>query len=213
MTWFSDSNVAAESIKEHVLVVYAADLEFPSGNVRVCTYTDSITIDGDTFDSGYSDSGVLLVSVQEPVERVQLYAERWTYQLAGVHPSVIPESEIDDSYGGRVIEYEVWIDPVTRTVVGYEIRREGLISKMRRRDGAEMLIEVDVEHRLVILEDSDEWRYTGQHQRQFFAGDEGCDLVAELDSVEVIWGGKRVQAGGWFGNLMGSLNLRAQAND
>jgi hypothetical protein len=196
MTWNTDANVQAEAAKEHALVVLAASLVFPSGTVRLTNYTAELSIGGNTFIPGYNAEGGLLVFVKEPVERAELYAERWTYQLAGVDPSVLPESEIDISYGGAVIEYEVWLDPATRTMVGYEVRREGSISKVRRRDGDEPLIEVDCEHRLVVLEEADGLRYTDEHQQQyFFSGDLGCAFTRELDSVEVIWNGKRIDPG------------------
>lgn len=205
MTWFTDANCAAAALRENAMLAYAVALEFPSGNLYITTWKGGLTIDGDVYVPGYNEAGDILVAMTEPVERAQLYAETWTYQLAGVDPSVIPESEIDDSFGGSVTEYEVWFDPTTREMIGYELRREGTISKIRTRDSDEPLIEVDVEHRLVVLEDSDGWRYTGQHQDRFFPGgtrDEGCDLTAGLESKEVIWGGFRVVPGGFIPNLL-----------
>lgn len=198
MTWFTDANCAAAALRENAMLGYAVDLEFPSGHVRITTWQGGVTIGADSFVPGYNEAGDILVAMKEPTERAQLYAETWTYQLAGVDPSVIPESEIDNSYGGAVIEYECWFDPDTRALIGYEERRRGTISKMRRRDGDEPLIEVDVENELVMLEDADGWRYTGQHQDQFFPDvprDQGCDVTAGLESKEIIWGGHRALAG------------------
>lgn len=213
MTWNTDANVQAEAAKELVLVVKAADLAFPSGNVRISTYTDTLSIDGNDFVPGYNDEGQLLVFVKEPVERAQLYAEKWTYQLAGVDPSVLPESEIDDSLGSAVIEYEVWLDPETRAQVGYEVTREGRISKVRRRDSAEPMIEVDCEHRLVVLEKADNLRYTDEHQQKyFFSGDKGCEFTRELESVEVIWGGRKVNVGVIGGTIRSHVSARLGGN-
>jgi hypothetical protein len=205
VTWFTDANCAAAALRENAMLAYAVDLDFPSGHVRITTWKGGVSILGNTFVPGFNEAGDILVAMKEPIERAQLYAETWTYQLAGVDVSVIPESELDNSYGRSVTEYEVWFDPETRAMIGYEIRREGTISKPRRRDGAEPLIEIDVEHRLVILEDADLWRFTGQHQDKFFptgTRDEGCDLTASLESKEVIWGGKRVEAGGAIRNVI-----------
>ena len=212
MSWYTDSNCQAAAEREAILIAWAADLDFPSGHVRLSTYTDTLTIDGNSYVPGYNSAGQLLVAIQEPVERAQLYAERWTYQLAGVDPSVVPESEIDNSYGRSVTEYEVYIDNDTRQMIGYEIRREGRISKIRRRDSDEPLIEVDCEHRLVILEKSSGWRYTTQHQDKFFSGDLGCDFTASLESKELIWGGHRVVAGGFAGNLLYRVRTAVKSN-
>lgn len=212
MSWYEDPNCEAAAEREHIVIAYAADLAFPSGNVRLTTWTDTLSIDGNDFTPAMNGDGQLLVAIQESVERAQLYAERWTYQLSGVDPSVVPESEIDDSLGSAVIEYEIYIDPDTRQMIGFETVREGTISKIRRLDANEPLIEVHCEHRLVILEDSDGWRYTKQHQEKFFSGDLGCDFAASLESKEVQWGGKRVVAGGFYRNVIDRAIYNAQNN-
>lgn len=198
MSWFSDPNCEAAAIAEVAVVVYAVDLDFPSGHVRLHTGTGPLTIGGNI----YTGTGTL-GSISDVPERAQLTAERWDYKLSGVDPTVVPESEIDDCFGRSVVEYEVWLNPENHAVIGAETRREGTMGRVRRRDGASPVIEVSCETRLVMLEQPDGWRYTGEHQDKFFSGDLGCHLVGELDSVEVIWGGKRVQGGGEHPRLRG----------
>lgn len=190
MSWFTDPLCEAESLKEHAVIAYAVSLDFPSGFVRLTTWPGDISIASNT----YTSTGTL-GSVSNVPEKAQLTAERWTYALSGVDPSVVPESEIDNCFGRAVIEYEVWLNADTHAVIGYEIKREGLMGRVRRRDGASPVIQVDCETRLVIVEQPDGWLYTDEHQQDFYSGDTGCKHVRELDSIEIIWNGKRVDAG------------------
>lgn len=197
MSWFTDPLCEAESLKEHVVMAYAVDMDFPSGHVRLTTWPGGLTLGGTAFTDAKN-----LGSVSDVPETAELTAERWTYSLSMVDPSVVPESEIDNCFGHSVVEYEVWLDSTTYAVIGYEIKREGTMGRVRRRRGGSTpLIEVDCETRLVILEQIDGWLYTSEHQAEFFSGDTGLDQVKELGSVEVIWNGKRIQAGGVPGYL------------
>ena len=187
MSWFSDPNCEAAALAEVAAVAYAVDLEFPSGHVRLHTWTGDLTIGGNV----YTGTGTL-GAISDVPERAELTAEQWTYRLSGVDVTVLPESEIDNCFGRSVIEYEVWFNPETYAVIGTEIRREGTMGRVRRRDGSQPVIEISCETRLVMLEQADSWSYTSEHQADFFPGDLGCDFARELDSVEVIWAGKRV---------------------
>ncbi len=172
-------------------MAYAVDLSFPSGHVRLTTWPSDLVIASNTY-TGVGTLG----SVSEVPERARLTAERWTYQLSGVDPSVVPESEIDNCFGRSVTEYEVWINSETHAVIGYEIKREGRMGRVRRRHGGAIpTIQVDCETRLVVAEQADGWCFTSEHQAKFYAGDTGFDQVKELDSVEIIWGGRRVDVG------------------
>lgn len=200
MSWFTDANCEAESLKEHVLIAYAADLEFPSGHARVWTGTYDIVIASNTYTGGGR-----LVSASSMAEQVQLSSERWTYQLSGVDPTLVPESEIDNSYGGTVTEYELWINPQTFALIGYEINRECTIGRVNRRDGSSPIIEVNCESRFVMLEQPDGLRYTDEHhQKYFFSGDKGCEFTRGIASIDIIWGGVRNLPGMVFGRVFGS---------
>ena len=68
-------------------------------------------------------------------------------------------------------------------------------------------IEVTAENRMVLLDQANGWRYTHEHQQQFFAGDNGLLLVPSTMTAEVIWGGRKAVPG-VIGGIAGRLQLR-----
>lgn len=190
MSWFTDANCEAESLKEHVRYARAVDFDFPSGHSRFWTGLGDLTIGGDV----YTGTGSL-GSVSDTSENVSLANEQWTYRLSGVDPTILPESEIDNSYGRSVTEYEVWIHPTQLTVIGTEIFREGCIGPIKRLDGHAPYIQVRCYSRLAFLDEAEGWRFTTEHHEEFFASDLGCDFTRQMDSVELIWGGYKVFPG------------------
>lgn len=187
MTWFASSANATEAAKEHYLMFLAASLDFSSGIVRFWSGIGDLSIGGFT----YIGAGEL-VSVSMPTDGVQLVAERKTYRLSGVDPTIIDESDIDDSFGRDIVEYFGFLNPETHALIDTpEINWEGRIDSIRRVDGREPIIEVNGEHRMVFINRPDGWRYTHEHQQLFFAGDLGWDQLAANESKDILWGGKR----------------------
>lgn len=202
MSWYNDPNCEAASQSEHAAMAYAVDMDFPSGHVRLCTWTSPLTIDSNVFE-GIGQ----IAKITSPPDRARLTTERWSYGVANIPVSVVPESEIDNCFGRSVVEYEVWINPETHAVIGYEINREGTMGRVRRTHGGPAPeIEVGCETRLVILERADGWRYTSEHQAKFFSGDTGFDEVRKIESIEILWGGFR----GGIGHLVRSVVREAR---
>lgn len=197
MSWFTLTANADEAAKEHYAPFIAVDFDFPSGHVRLWTGTGNIVLGGNTY-LGMGE----LVRVSSAPERANLVVERKTYQLSGaqVDPAVVPEAEIDASFGRSVTEYLGFLNPGTGLLAAEpEINFEGEISNIRRVDGREPVIEVNADSRLALLDQVDGWRYTHEHQQEFYAGDNGFNQAANLDLKEVLWGGRRVLAGGSSG--------------
>lgn len=198
MSWFTDANCQAEAEKGHIQIAYAVDFHFLSGHVRFHTGLGDLILGADTYTGLGSIAGIGRVP-----DRVSLTAEKWTYQVSYVDPAAIPESEIDSCFRRTVTEYEVWINPDTKAVIGYEINREGTMAGIRRMDGEVPIIQVDCEGRLVILEQSDGLRYTDEHQKTyFFSGDTGCNQVGVNETTEIIWNGSRQSVGTRLANMV-----------
>jgi hypothetical protein len=191
MTWFASSANQTESEAEHAIMFLAVAFDFPSGFVRAWSGTGDLSFGGNT----YVGTG-LMGKVTHAPERAGLDAPRKTYQLSGVDPSVVPEAEIEASYGRSVTEYFGFLNKTTYALVDTpEINWEGRIDNIRRVDGYEPLIEVNAEHRMVLLDLPDGWRFTHQHQQQFYAGDNGFNQVGAIQLKEILWGSQRAIVG------------------
>ena len=192
MTWFATAANETEAAKEGVYILVAVDYDFPSGHARVWSGLGDIVIDSHTY-TGVGDLGRISASQ----ERAGLTLERKTYQLSGVDVSLISESDLNDSFGRSVTEYFAFISPVTWGLVGTpEVNWEGRIDAIRRVDSKDNpIIEVNAEHRTVLLDLTDGWRNTHEHQQQFFSGDTGLEEVAAIQLKEVTWGGGPVDPG------------------
>ena len=187
MTWFDSSLNETESAKEHVAFFVAVDFDFPSGHVRVWSGVGLLTIDGNVY-TGVGDLG----KVTSVPENNRLVAERKTYQLAGtaVDPSLLSETDIDGCFGRTVTEYFGFLDKNGALVDDPEINWEGRIDQIARVDGANPIVEVNAEHRLIVLDEADGTRFTDEHQQRLFSGDLGFNQVSTIENKTVVWGGK-----------------------
>lgn len=188
MTWFAESANATEAAKEHVQLFVAVDFDFTSGHTRLWSGTGTITI------SGYDYLGVgTLGKISVPAEHARLVVERKTYQLTGVDPSIIADSDIQNCFGRTVTEYFGFLNPSTKALVATpEINWEGRMDQVSRVDGPEPVIEISAEHRMVTLERTSGYLYTDEHQQELWPGDIGFDQVVPSSLKTVLWGGKTV---------------------
>lgn len=190
MTWFANSLNESEADKAHYFPFVAVDFDFPSGHYRYWSGAGELVINGNTFE-GLGE----FVAVEGEPDSVELGPQRRTYTLShvDVDPAIIDENDIDNSFGRDVVEYLGFLNPETRQLVATpEIFWEGRIDSFSRTDGASPIIKVTAEHRLALLDRSDDWRYTHEHQQEFYPGDNGLDQVNAIMLKKVIWGGKNV---------------------
>lgn len=193
MSWFESSANEAEADKEHYLMFLAVDFEFASGHAYFWSGVGEITFGGNT----YLGMGTL-ASVSSTTDRVALSPETKTYRISGaeIDPAAVSEADIDSSFGKSVVEYFGFINPNTGKLLDTpEINFEGEISNIRRMDGAEPFIEVNAEDRMIMLERTDDWRFTHEHQQEWFPGDKGFDQMPAVATKESLWGGHRVLPG------------------
>ena len=190
MTWFQSSANEDESAKEHVSMFIAVALDFPSGIVRFWTGIGEITF------GGYTYLGVgQLGSIAPADEHVRNVAEKRSFSLSGVDPSLVSEADIDACYGRSVTEYFGFIDANGVLVATPETNWEGRIDGITRRDGAEPVIEVSAESKFAVLDQPDGWRFTDEHQQQFFSGDTGLILMPSVMTATVVWGAQNIRPG------------------
>lgn len=191
MSWFISSTNEAEAAKERVLMFLTVTLDFPSGFVRIWSGWGDLVIGADT----YLGAGELGKITTRP-DSAGLVTDRKTYEMTGVEPTWVLESDIDNCHGREVVESFGFLNPDTRALIATpEVNWEGYIDSVRRVDGPTPAIQVSAESRLLLMDRPNMWRNTHQHQQQFFAGDTGFDQLAALDLKEVLWGGTRASPG------------------
>ncbi len=190
MTWFEQTANQTESLRAKYFPFLAVDFDFPSGHYRFWTGAGDITLNGQTY-LGVGD----LVKIESESETIELGPQRKKYTLSNVDPTSVDEDDIDGSFGRSVTEYLGFLNPETKQLIANpEISWEGRIDSFRRVDGPNPIIEVSAEHKMALMDRADGWRYTDEHQQEFFpgAGDTGYNQVPKLPLKKVIWGGKTV---------------------
>lgn len=191
MSWFEESANETEAAKGSYCMFLAVDFDFTSGHQRYWSGIGTITL----FGSDYLGTGEL-GKISVATEHVTLIAETKTFQLSGVDIALVDESDLDNCFGRTVVEYFGFLNPETRQLIANpEEHWIGYMDRGRRVDGAQPIIEINAEHRLALLDRSDGWRYTHEHQQQFYPGDLGFREMPSVETTEVLWGGYRVYPG------------------
>lgn len=193
MTWFQQSANETEAAKSRCMAFIAVDFDFPSARVRLWTGSGTLSILGNDY-IGIGDLG----GVSSPPEHSRLVDESKTYEMSliDVSPQLISESDLDGSYGRSVVEYLGFLNADTlQLVTTPEVYWEGRIGTCRRTDGPQPRVMVQAEHRLSIMHFADGYRYTHEHQQEFFAGDLFFREAPSIETKEVIWMGGPVAPG------------------
>lgn len=190
MTWFTESANQTEAASEHVHMFIAVAMDFTSGFLRCWSGFGDLSFGGYTY-TGTGNMGTVSVSP----DHTRLLAEKKSYRISGVDPSIVSEADIDACFGRSVTEYFGFLDANGVLVATPETNWEGRIDSFSRVDSAEPYIEVTAENRMVLLDLPNGWRYTHEHQDQFFANDTGLKLVPTTMTAEVLWGDRRVTVG------------------
>lgn len=191
MTWFVTSTNETEAAKSHYLMFLAVSFDFSSAFIRLWSGLGDLSIGGNTYTGVGS-----LASVSSTAERSSLSVDRKVYQLSGVDPAIVSEADIDASFGRAVTEYFGFINPDTGQLLATpETNFEGEIGSVRRVDGADPRIIVTADHRLAILDQPDGWRWTHEHQQEFYSGDLGFEHAASVGLKDILWGGSGVVPG------------------
>lgn len=192
MTWFTQTANQTEAAKNHCQMFLAVDIDLPSGHVRVFSGDGTVTINGNVY-SGIGKLGTVGVVP----DGTKLVAERKSYRLSGaeVNPELFPESDIDGSFGRSITEYFGFVDSSLQLIAAPEVNWEGRIDPINRSDGAEPFIEIQAKNRMALLDVPNGWRYTHEHQPQFFSGDDGFKLKPTVETAQIVWSGGVIKPG------------------
>lgn len=179
-----DTAVAAALDGAQLAPIGLVELEFGSGTVRFWTGVGNFTWNGVSW-TGTGELG-RIGAIEETVE---LRAVGLELGLSGV-PAEVLTIALQESWQGRAAR--VWYAVVNdaRELVGEPVPLfDGIMDVMTLEEGLSAAIALVAESRQIDLERANVRRYTAEDQRAEYSGDAGCDAVAGLQEIDIVWGG------------------------
>lgn len=167
-----------------ISVLFAVELQFEEGTLRLWTGAGTATIDGNSY-TGVGE----LMSISSVDETTEIAARGASLILSGV-PSDILALALTSPYQGRVANIYFGVHDGT-TYSGLTEIFSGYMDEMNIDEGPETsTIELMIENKLIELERPRVRRYTSSFQKSIYPTDKGFDLVETIQDREVSWGQK-----------------------
>lgn len=162
---------------------FAIKLAFDSGDVRIWTGYNDITIASETYIGGGQ-----LLSISPVEETVEVAAKGVTFALNGINSSLVSVALIE-SYQGRSAKVYLGVLSSGAVVADPYLLFDGRMDVMTIEDGGDTAnISLSAESRLIDLERARISRYTDNDQQNKFAGDTALRYVSSLQEKEIAWG-------------------------
>lgn len=174
----------AASENSVVAPVLFADLDFPSGHVRVHTGIGTISW------GGYDWLGVgTFGDVKGLMESAELERKTVTYTLRGV-PNDLIALTLGDNYQGRTDSvYLAFFNTTTYQLAAEpELIHSGRMDVSITRIGSTSTISLTSESRIAAWNRPVVRRYTDAERRRRFPEDKGLEFVSKAAQVEIVWG-------------------------
>ena len=161
----------------------AVRMAFQTGDVRLWTGYNEITIDGDI----YTGSGTLM-SISPAEETSAVEAKGAKIMLSGIPTDMVSIALSQNYQNRKCIIYFGCLSSGAVVADPYPIFT-GLMDVMTIDDGAgTVAIGMTVESRLSDLERARDWRYTSENQKSLYPNDKGLDFVVDLQDMPIAWG-------------------------
>lgn len=175
--------------------------DFASGEVRVCTHTQSITWGGQT----WTGLGTF-IGMEELRESGGIEAIGATFHLNGV-PSTVLTKALEAGYRRRRCSLYLGFLDANDALVANPTEWRYLMDRMPIRDsGDDARISVQAESRLVDLQRPREVRMTDEAQQALFSGDRAFEYIVGLQTKEIT-------VGGTASNPNTALNTRTSSSE
>jgi hypothetical protein len=169
-----------------VAPVLFADLDFPSGHVRVHSGIGTITW------GGYDWLGVgTFGDVNGLEESAELERKTVTYTLRGV-PNDLISVVLGEDYQGRTDKvYIAFFDTTTYQMVATpHLLHTGKMDVSTIRESNTCTISISSESRIAAWKRPTVRRLTDAEQKRRFPGDRGLEFVSQASQKEIVWGRK-----------------------
>ena len=197
-----DSSIVNRLGADEQAIFIAVKAEFDSGDVRVWSGVDDLTINSET----YTGAGDLL-AIGEIEEDIDLSSKGISISLSGMDTTVL-NIALTESYQNRFVTIFLgYVMGGTNEVAGVVTLFKGRITTLTVNDNpAGATISIDAESRLIDLERPSNLRYTKESQNFLHSGDTGFNRIASIQDKEIIWGKSSSVTGGGGGNSVSSDN-------
>ncbi len=197
-----DSSIVNRLGADEQAIFIAVKAEFDSGDVRVWSGVDDLTINSET----YTGAGDLL-AIGEIEEDIDLSSKGISISLSGMDTTVL-NIALTESYQNRFVTIFLgYVMGGTNEVAGVVTLFKGRITTLTVNDNpAGATISIDAESRLIDLERPSNLRYTKESQNFLHSGDTGFNRIASIQDKEIIWGKSSSVTGGGGGNSGSSDN-------
>ena len=197
-----DSSIVNRLGADEQAIFIAVKAEFDSGDVRVWSGVDDLTINSET----YTGAGDLL-AIGEIEEDIDLSSKGISISLSGMDTTVL-NIAFSESFQNRFVTIFLgYVMGGTNEVAGVVTLFKGRITTLTVNDNpAGATISIDAESRLIDLERPSNLRYTKESQNFLHSGDTGFNRIASIQDKEIIWGKSSSVTGGGGGNSGSSDN-------
>jgi hypothetical protein len=175
---------------------FAIKLAFDSGDVRVWTGYNDITVASETYIGGGQ-----LLSISPIEETVEIAARGVNLALNGINSSLVSVA-LTESYQGRSAKVYLGVISSGAVVSDPYLVFDGRMDVMTIEDAGDTAnISLSAESRLIDLERARVRRYTNNDQQNQFAGDTSLRFVADLQDKEIAWGSGKDDGSFDFSNI------------
>ena len=175
---------------------FAIKLAFDSGDVRIWTGYNDITVASETYIGGGQ-----LLSISPIEETVEIAARGVNLALNGINSSLVSVA-LTESYQGRSAKVYLGVISSGAVVSDPYLVFDGRMDVMTIEDAGDTAnISLSAESRLIDLERARVRRYTNNDQQNQFAGDTSLRFVADLQDKEIAWGSGKDDGSFDFSNI------------
>jgi len=183
MTRAASPELIAASLAPAVSPVFAVELIYPDGPVRLCSAPVSIVIEGNTFYGTGAMGGISRIE-----QGIENRSYGFTLSLTGIPAEFSSYLRSQDPYGGRVVVWFGLVNTQSHALIGARRIRTGRIDTQDVQAGEVLSVDVSVEAFNLDWARPRIERYTDQSQRDRAPGDRFFKYVSAIPNMSLAWG-------------------------
>lgn len=183
MSRITDPQILAALSAETYRLLILAELDFPSGMVRVHSGVGEVIFNTNTY-LGVGQLGK--ISTLE--ETAELRSSGFTLELSGIDPALLAISLNDDVQGRDAKIWLAFLDENHQIISDPVGPWLGRMDNLEGELGETATLQLNVENRMADWERPRIRRYTDADQQAEYPGDKGFEFVNQMQEKEIPWG-------------------------